>query len=97
MVNIVVLVDSEIRKAMDRGDVVISQFRSECLGSNSYDVHLGTTLAVYEGSELDARIDNPVSFFENPGEGYTLVPGRLYLGITEEYTETRGHVTFLEG
>jgi dCTP deaminase len=26
-----------------------------------------------------------------------LVPGQLYLGVTEEYTETRGFVPFLEG
>jgi len=26
-----------------------------------------------------------------------LIPGQLYLGVTEEYTETHGYVPFLEG
>lgn len=92
-----ILGDSEIRKAMERGDILISPFRSGCLGSNSYDVHLGSTLAVYKDHVLDAREDNAVTFFEIPEEGYTLTPGQLYLGITLEYTETTGYVPFLEG
>ncbi|MEO1385590.1 MAG: dCTP deaminase, partial [Bacteroidota bacterium] len=32
-----------------------------------------------------------------PAEGYVLQPNTLYLGVTEEYTETHGHVPFLEG
>lgn len=30
-------------------------------------------------------------------EGLLLLPHRLYLGVTEEYTETHRHVPFLEG
>ena len=35
--------------------------------------------------------------FEIPGEGLVLQPGAVYLGVTEEYTETHRHVPFLEG
>src|SRR5207302_3396127 len=38
-----------------------------------------------------------VSYFRIPKEGLILVPSKLYLGVTREYTETHRHVPFLEG
>ena len=35
--------------------------------------------------------------FEIPSDGFVLEPGTVYLGVTEEYTETHRHVPFLEG
>jgi len=92
-----ILSDSEILKEIDKGRIKIEPFRRECLGSNSYDVHLGKTLAVYEDTVLDSRKHNAVRFFEIPESGYVLEPKTLYLGVTEEYTETHAHVPFLEG
>ena len=92
-----ILSDVKIREEMRRGHIVIRPFRRECLGTNSYDVHLGPYLAVYSNGALDARLPNPVDEFRIPKEGYVLVPGQLYLGVTEEYTETHGFVPFLEG
>src|SRR4029077_9578457 len=67
------------------------------LGSNSYDVHLGRTLAVYKDAVLDSRKHNLVEMLEIPEGGLVLEPNRLYLGVTQEYTETHSHVPFLEG
>ena len=92
-----ILSDVAIRRAMDDGRIVIRPYRAECLGTNSYDVHLGPTLATYRGGALDARRPNAVDEFRIPKEGFVLVPGQLYLGVTEEYTETHGYVPFLEG
>ncbi len=92
-----ILSDVKIRDEMRRGQIVIRPFRRESLGTNSYDVHLGPYLAVYSTGALDARARNPVHEFRIPPEGYVLVPGQLYLGVTEEYTETHGFVPFLEG
>ncbi len=92
-----ILSDTRIRAAMRSGRIVIRPYRPACLGTNSYDVHLGRTLAVYRTSALDARTRNPVEEFPIPPEGFVLVPGQLYLGVTEEYTETHGFVPFLEG
>ena len=92
-----VLADSEIKRAFEQGQIVIHPFRSKCLGTNSYDVHLGGTLGLYRNRILDAKEDNQVEYFEIPNEGYVLSPGNIYLGVTEEYTETRGYVPFLEG
>jgi dCTP deaminase len=92
-----ILSDAAIRRAMAAGRIVIRPFRPDCLGTNSYDVHLGPYLAVYRGGGLDARRPNAVREFRIPRDGFVLVPGQLYLGVTEEYTETHGYVPFLEG
>ncbi|MGA7924148.1 MAG: dCTP deaminase [Thermoplasmata archaeon] len=92
-----ILSDTHIREALRDKRIVIRPFRPKCLGSNSYDVHLGPYLAVYVDGALDARRPNSVQEFRIPPEGFVLVPGQLYLGVTEEYTETHGFVPFLEG
>ncbi len=92
-----ILTDKEILENIERKRIVITPFVPECLGSNSYDVHLGKTLAVYNDAVLDAKKHNQIMTFEIPEEGYVLEPNTLYLGVTEEYTETHDHVPFLEG
>jgi dCTP deaminase len=92
-----ILTDKKILEAMERGEIVVEPFLRECLGTNSYDVHLGKYLAVYKNRVLDARKHNEVEHFEIPESGFVLEPGTLYLGVTEEYTETHRTVPFLEG
>ena len=92
-----ILSDKQILEEMKSGTIVIKPFQRKHLGSNSYDVHLGEWLAMYNDEVLDARKHNKVRFFKIPGEGLVLVPSKLYLGVTKEYTETHAHVPFLEG
>ena len=92
-----ILTDRKILEEMEKGSIVISPFDRRNLGSNSYDVHLGKYLAVYRNDILDARVHNEIEQSEIPDDGLILLPHRLYLGVTEEYTETHRHVPFLEG
>ena len=46
---------------------------------------------------LDPRKDNETTDIEIPEDGYVLVPGILYLGTTEEYTETYGFIPNIDG
>ncbi|MEZ4909816.1 MAG: dCTP deaminase [Saprospiraceae bacterium] len=92
-----ILSDVEILDAVQNGSIVIEPFDIKCLGTNSYDVHLGKYLAVYESFELDAKKHNTLHHFEIGEDGFVLMPGTLYLGVTEEYTETHKAVPFLEG
>lgn len=92
-----ILSDTKILEAIARKEIVIEPYDRDCLGSNSYDVHLGKYLAVYVDEVLDARKHNRIREIEIPGEGFVLQPGTLYLGVTQEYTETHGCVPFLEG
>jgi dCTP deaminase len=92
-----ILSDTRILEEMKRGSIVIKPFSRKHLGSNSYDVHLGAWLAMYDEEILDSRTHNTVHYFKIPPEGLILVPSKLYLGVTHEYTETHRHVPFLEG
>lgn len=92
-----ILSDLEIRLAIENGDIVIEPYDPSCLGTNSYDVHLGKYLATYEDKILDAKAHNKITHFEIPDEGYVIRPEILYLGVTLEYTETHHAVPFLEG
>lgn len=92
-----ILTDTLILQEMERGTIIIAPFERKHLGSNSYDVHLGKHLAVYKNDILDSKVHNEVEHFEIPDEGLILLPHRLYLGVTLEYTETHAHVPFLEG
>jgi len=92
-----ILTDSRILSEMRKGTIVITPFKKRYLGSNSYDVHLGKWLALYRDEILDARVHNRIHHFKIPPEGLILVPSKLYLGVTHEYTETHTHVPFLEG
>ena len=92
-----ILADKEILSEMRKGTIIITPFNRKYLGSNSYDVHLGQWLAMYKDEILDAKHHNKVHHFKIPADGLILVPSKLYLGVTQEYTETHNHVPFLEG
>jgi dCTP deaminase len=92
-----ILSDREIMTAINDGDILIEPFDRSCLGTNSYDVHLGKYLANYKDPILDAKKHNGINIFEIPAEGFVLQPGTLYLGVTMEYTESHAAVPFLEG
>ena len=92
-----ILSDKKILEEIKNKNIVIKPFSRECLGSNSYDVHLGEWLAVYNDEILDAKKHNKITHFKIPKDGFLLLPTKLYLGVTLEYTETLNYVPFLEG
>ena len=92
-----ILSDKRILEEIDKGTIKIEPYDRHCLGSNSYDVHLGATLATYKNHLLDAKQHNEIEYFDIPDEGFVLYPHVFYLGVTLEYTETHAHVPFLEG
>ena len=76
-----ILSDKEILKEMEKGTIKIEPFHPHCMGTNSYDVHLGKTLATYVDGELDAKKHNKIEKFEIPPEGYLLQPDVFYLAL----------------
>ncbi len=92
-----ILTDTRILEEMEKGTIKVVPYDRADLGSNSYDVHLGSTMALYVDEVLDAKKHNTIEYFEIPNEGIVLEPSKFYLGVTLEYTETHAHVPFLEG
>ena len=92
-----ILSDKKILEGIAKKEIIIEPYNREFLGTNSYDVHLGKFLAVYIDHVLDAKKHNKIKEIEIGKEGFVLQPGTLYLGVTQEYTETHNSVPFLEG
>lgn len=92
-----ILSKNRILEEIEKKSILIEPFDKKCLGPNSYDIHLGRYLAVYNSHTLDSKEENVIEEITIPTDGYTLYPGKIYLGVTEEYTETLQHIPFLEG
>jgi dCTP deaminase len=50
-----ILSDTRILEEMEKGTIKVTPYNRDCLGSNSYDVHLGKTLATYKEHMIDAK------------------------------------------
>ena len=78
-------------------DIVIDPFVDENLNPNSYNLTLYNELMTYEEVVLDMAKPNRVRRVLIPPEGLVLGPSQLYLGRTEERTETHELVPMIEG
>ena len=56
-----ILTDHAIRQEIQEGTIVIEPYIETHLGTNSYDVRLGKTLATYIDDVLDAKKHNKIS------------------------------------
>ena len=91
------LTGNEIRIQVKSGNIKIEPYYPENIGPNSYDVRLADTLMVYTEAVLDTRQDNRYRTIKIPPDGLVLLPGRVYLGRTLEYTESPYHIPMYEG
>ena len=78
-------------------EIIIDPFDEKKLNPNSYNLSLHNELLIYTHESLDMRKDNPTEKILIPSEGFMLMPGKLYLGRTHEYTKTEGYIPMLEG
>ncbi len=92
-----ILSDSKILERIDEGSISIEPFDRKQLGSNSYDVRLGKKLLFYKNEVLDPKAENEVERLDIPAEGLVISPGKLFLGVTVEYTNTKQDVVMFEG
>ncbi len=79
------------------GDIIIAPFDQKNLNPNSYNLTLHNQLMIYEEVVLDMRQSNRVRRMPIPDHGLVLNPNQLYLGRTEERTETHNLVPMIEG
>lgn len=86
----------EIEKKLG-SEIIIEPFNRKQLNPNSYNLRLHNELLVYDEDILDMKKENKTKSIIIPEEGLVLEPGKLYLGRTIEYTETKNYVPMLEG
>ncbi len=86
----------EIKKRLGK-DICIRPFDEKAVNPNSYNLKLHNELLVYESPVLDMKTPNATKKIIIPDSGLLLETGKLYLGRTVEYTETKNLVPMLEG
>ena len=91
-----ILSGKEIQRHIGK-EIIIEPFDQSRVNPNSYNLTLHNELLVYENHELDMKKLNPTKRITIPEEGLVLEPNRLYLGRTNEFTQTDGFVPMLEG
>lgn len=92
------LLASEIKAAVEKGEIQIFPYKPSQVEPNGYGVTLGNKLLVpkvYEKWDCATPID--YEEIEIPESGYTLLSGQGYLAVTNERTYTPSHVPQLQG
>lgn len=91
------LTGKEILKQVKKGNIVIEPFDKRRINPNSYNITLNNELIVYDCDILDIKTPNKTKKIIIPEEGLVLEPNKLYLGRTNEYTETNKFVPCIDG
>ena len=92
-----ILTRAMIKEKLKSKQIIIMDPHPSEIGPNSVDLHLSNEIFLYTQTILDPRRKNEGEFKFIPEEGILLYPGQLYLGSTEEWTETQKLVPMLEG
>lgn len=91
-----ILSGNEIRARQGK-DIFIDPYDDDRVNPNSYNLTLHEELMVYEEIVLDMKKPHRVRRLRIPEEGVVLSPNQLYLGRTNERTETHNLVPMIEG
>ena len=92
-----ILSDKRILEEIELKTILIEPFTRECLGSNSYDVHLGKDLAVYIDAELDAKKHNLIKHFEIPENEKAIIFGMLAWFLEDEAVAKEMNIDLKKG
>ena len=87
----------EIKRQVDKGNIVIEPFCETQINPNSYNLRLHNEILVYDEKILDVKKENKTKKIIIPEEGLVLKPGVLYLARTVERTHTDKFVPMLDG
>ena len=90
---------SEIIKRMNQEnpDIVITPQDKILVNPNSVNLTLNKTIGAYSEPVLDMKGENPIEYIDIPDDGLLLYPDEIYLGLTNEWTETNNLVPMISG
>ena len=92
-----VLTGKEIIEQVRQGNIYIEGFDEAKVNPNSYNLKLHNELLIYKDDVLDLKLKNETTRIIIPEEGYILLPNKIYLGRTHEFTKTHGFVPQIQG
>lgn len=85
-----------IEEELKRGSIYVDNGENN-LDRDFINVTLGNTLKVYDGPSLQVTEKTPAKEIIIPETGLVLMPNKLYIGATKEYTKTYGFIPMLTG
>lgn len=88
---------SEIKKRFETGDLVIEPKDNIVINPNSLNLSLNKIISVYEDEVLDLKKENKTRDIEIPEEGFLLKPNEIYLGKSNEWSETYNLIPMIDG
>lgn len=92
-----ILSGTEITKSVQSGDISLEPFIEAFVNPNSYNYRLGDVLLEVLDETIDTREQYGTRSIVIPSDGYTLMPGKMYLGSTYEKIGSRQFVPSLIG
>ena len=94
-----ILTSASILNNIKDGNIYIDPFKIDRLNPNSYNLSLSNKLFSYDDNikEIDLKAKPKLIEIIIPETGLLLKPNKLYLGKTNEYTETKNLVPMLDG
>jgi dCTP deaminase len=92
-----ILTGNAIVDAINEGDIAIDPFDKKQLNPNSYNLRLSNQLLLYWLPDLDMKKNNKTFTIELNDKGFTLLPGVLYLGATQEVIASDRYVPIIDG
>lgn len=92
-----ILTGDRIKEEIKKGNIEIDPYDEKRVGTNSYNLRLADEIFTYDNAVLDIAKENHGTIKSIPKEGLLLIPGKLYLARTVEWTKTNKFAPMLEG
>ena len=86
----------EIKKRLGN-DIIIKPDDKMLINPNSINLTLNDQIAYYKNQVLDLKKDNEIEIITIPDEGLVLYPTQIYIGKTNEWTETNNLIPMISG
>ena len=86
----------EIKNRMGN-DIIITPQDNIVINPNSVNLTLADTIGYYKDVVLDTKENNEIEFVTIPEDGLILYPDQIYVGRTNEWTETNNLIPMISG
>ena len=87
----------EIKRRIQQKDISITPLDQVVINPNSVNLTLNDTIGIYSDPILDMKKDNKVETTQIGEDGMWLYPDEVYLGRTNEWTETENLIPMMSG
>lgn len=87
----------KMRMQQDNPDIIIDKTDKIVINPNSVNLTLSDVVGVYSEPVLDIRKENPIEHIQIGEDGIWFYPDEVYLGRTNEWTETYNLIPMMSG